>query len=486
MTPTHRDAGLLRSGTLLIVLLALAGPGGTDDWSRFRGPGGSGVLETSDLPVELGSTRAVRWKAALPPGHSSPVLAGNRIFVTGFEEESLLTLCVSADTGEVLWRRQIDRPREQGHHDSNNPASPTPVTDGRAVYVFFPDFGLVAYSVDGDELWRRPLGPFRNVHGIANSPVLEGDLLIQLCDQDAGSFLIVCDKRTGRTVRTVERFGPSYSTPVVYQRGETCEIVVSGTGELVGYDCRSGDRLWWVTGLPYQPKASPVVARLGAEDLVIFQAQSIGNFEELLPAWPQALEKYDKDGDGRLGPAEAGGGQGDSDGDGFVSEGEYAELRGIARAPHTLLAVRPGQRGDVSTTVLWRSERGIPEVPTPIVYQDALYLLRNGGIFSSLDPRTGEVLKRGRLEGALGTYYASPVASGGRLYLASQDGHIVVVKAGPDWEVESVGDLGEPVFATPAIAEGRLYVRTPSAMYCFAREGSRRATTDEPQLDTGP
>jgi outer membrane protein assembly factor BamB len=460
-----------RGAAAVFGVLILASCANSDDWARFRGPGGSGVFETSNLPTEFGLDTGVRWKVTLPPGHSSPVMAGDRLFLTGFEEETLITLCLNAEDGEILWRRTLARPRKQEHHKYNNPASPTPVTDGHSVFAFFPDFGLIAYGVDGDELWRRALGPFRNLHGVASSPVLAGEVLVQVCDQDTGSFLVLCDKRSGAIVRRVERFSSSFSTPVVYQRGESCEIVVPGSGELAGYGCRSGDRLWWIPGMPFIPKSSPIVTQLGSDGLVIFHALSADNLEKRMPPWPQYLAQWDKDRDGLLTPTDLPGAVLlDFDGDGVATEAEYDTMKEGARAPHTLLAVRPGQRGDVSAKVLWRNSRGIPQVATPIVYKGTLYLLKEGGIFSSLDPRTGEVHKRGRLTGAVATYYSSPVASGGRLYLASLDGHIVVVKAGPEWEIESVSDLGEPIFATPAIAEGRLYVRTPSALYCFAKD----------------
>ena len=167
---------------------------------------------------------------------------------------------------------------------------------------------------------------------------------------------------------------------------------------------------------------------------------------------------------GRVAPREAGAA------DGVLVEAEYAEIKRQARAPHTMLAVRLGQRGDLTEKLLWRASQGIPNVPTPIVYRNTLFVLKEGGILSSLDPRTGELRKRGRLEGAPGEYYASPVASGGRLYLANLEGKVVVVKATPEWEVESVGTLDEPVFSTPAIAGDRIYIRTPSALYCFAKK----------------
>jgi outer membrane protein assembly factor BamB len=457
------------AGVLLFVVQVHSA--GAEEWARFRGPGGSGVLESGNLPAEVGADRNVRWKVALPAGHSSPIVHDGRIFLTGFEPENLITLSVRADDGKILWRRDIARPRQARHHRNNNPASPTPVTDGRSVFAFFPDFGLVAWSIDGKELWRQPLGPFQNFQGMANSPVLAGDVLIQVCDQDAGSFLVAVDKTSGRVLRRVERFGPSYCSPVVHERGRSCEIVIAANTELAGYGCGSLERLWWVSGLPWQPKASPIVATVDDEPLAIFPVLSVDNVEEALPPFSRRLSESDADGDGRLSVKEMPlAALFDRDGDGVLVEAEYAEIKRQARAPHSMLAVRLGQRGDLTDKLLWRTSQGIPNVPTPIVYRSTLFVLKEGGILTSLDPKTGEVRKRGRLEGAPGEYYASPVASGGRLYLANLEGKVVVVRATPEWEVESVGSLGEPVFATPAISGDRIYVRTPSSLYCFAKD----------------
>jgi outer membrane protein assembly factor BamB len=454
----------------VLLLVVHVGAANAEEWSRFRGPGGSGVLESAKLPVELGTDRNVRWKVALPPGHSSPIVDHGRVFLTGFDQEKLVTLGVGAEDGRVLWRREIARPRRQRHHNNNNPASPTPVTDGRSVFAFFPDLGLVAYSVEGEELWRQPLGPFSNFQGMANSPVLAGDALVQVCDQDAGSFLVVLDKASGRVLRRLERSGPSYCSPVVHERRGSCEIVIAGNTELVGYDCGSMERRWWVSGLPWQPKASPIVAAVDGEPVAIFPVLSVDNIEQALPPFSTHLSAHDADRDGRLTLQEMPLARlFDRDGDGVLVQAEYDEIKRQARSPHTMIAVRLGQRGDLSDKLLWRSSQALPNVPTPIAYRDTLFVLKEGGILSSLDPRTGAVHKRGRLEGAPGEYYASPVASGGRLYLANLEGKVVVVSARPEWEVESIGSLDEPVFSTPAISGDRIYIRTPTTLYCFAR-----------------
>ena len=149
----------------LTFVLLLAGAG-TGDWPRFRGPNGTGIQETGRLPAELSATRNVAWKTALPPGYSSPVVSGDRIFVTAFEGEKLLTIALDRATGKERWRRESPRDRREKLDPRNGPASPTPVADGKNVYVFFPDYGLLSYTFAGEERWRTPLGPFNNVYGM--------------------------------------------------------------------------------------------------------------------------------------------------------------------------------------------------------------------------------------------------------------------------------------------------------------------------------
>ena len=457
----------------LILLLACV-PAVSGDWPRFRGPDGSGVAETKGLPVEFGPAKSVGWKTVLPPGHSSPVIAGERIFVTGWEEDKLSTLALDRRSGKVLWRRDVPRERRGALHAHNTAATPTPVTDGDTVFVFFQDVGILAYSAEGRERWRLPLGPFRNVFGMAASPVLAGNTLVLVCDQDQGSHLLLIDKETGRIRHRVERTYTSYSTPLILEgAGPKPQAVVSGTMELVSYDVETGERLWWVSGMPAQPKASPVVARVGKRILVICNVLSIENLDKVLPPFPRMAEMFDQNKDGKISrdelPAEMRGTfpQIDLNGDEYYTKEEYAIIAEVARIPHTLLAVEPDGRGDITAKVQWREKTGLPNVPTPLGYQGVLYLVKEGGIVTSLDPATGRIFKRERLTGAIGTYYSSPVAGDGKIYAASIEGQVAVLKAGEQWELAAVNNFDEPIFATPAIADGRLYVRTRSALYCL-------------------
>src|SRR3954468_4060121 len=202
------------------------------DWPQFRGPNGSGVSTDRNLPVEVGPDRNVIWKTPLPPGHSSPVLAGPNIFVTAFQGQTLLTIGLDRATGKVRWTQKAPRPRVEWMQDTNSPASPSPVSDGRNVYVFFGDFGLICYSIDGEERWKVPLGPFNNPNGHGTSPILADDLLILICDQDTDAYLLALDKETGKVRYKVARpeVTRGYSVPAVYRpRTGPAELIVPGS-----------------------------------------------------------------------------------------------------------------------------------------------------------------------------------------------------------------------------------------------------------------
>jgi len=472
------------------LLLTLAGdaryPVLASDWYRFRGPNGGGISEATGLPIEFGADKNVLWKTLLPPGHSSPVLAGDRLFVTGFEKDSLATVAVSTQTGTILWRRDVKRTGSAHYHANNNPASPSPVTDGFNVYVFFHEFGLISYTAEGKERWRLPLGPFRNYKGMAASPILARGLVVLACDQDAGSFLLAVDKETGSVRWRTERaeiIGNGHATPALYESKDGGQVIVLGSGQVAGYRLDLGSKVWWVSGLSIQPKASPVIAadESGRVSVYILAPGSEGGADAPVQPFADLLPTLDKNHDGKLTTEELKSfNQADADGDGTMSEKEYILFMSGGAIPSALMAIDPEGRGDLTDKgVRWRYSRGLPVVPSPILYGGVLYLLKEGGILTALDARSGSVLKQVRLRGALDNYFASPVAVEGRLYLVSQDGHVAVVRASSQLEILAVNDMGEDCFATPAIAQGRLFVRTRNALHAFGNlQGSESKQTE--------
>jgi outer membrane protein assembly factor BamB len=457
-----------------------------EQWPRFRGPNGAGVAQGADLPVKFGAAVNVAWKTTLPLGHSSPIIAGDRVFVTGFQNKDLLlVIALDAKTGQQFWRKQIIRTRAAPMANPyNNPASPSPVTDGENVYAFFQDFGLVSYSVDGIERWSLPLGPFRNNHGMGASPILYRDQLIQVCDQDVGSYLLLIDKHSGKVRRRIDRselLGAGYSTPIVYERaGRPPLLIVPGSFEMIAYRLDTWEKQWWLSGLPYSPRSVPVLAQDGnGGDLVVLNVQTAVDGAGLeVPGYSDLLARYDTDKDGKLAATEvkdygllAGGfPQIDIDGDGYVSRKEWEFRIEVFRLENLLVAVHADGRGGLSASdVAWRYRKSLPNVPSPIVYRNVMYLLKEGGVVTSMDPATGRVYKQARLHGALDPYFASPVAADGKLFMVSQHGKVVVIRAGADWEVLAVNDLDEECFATPAVAGDSLFVRTRTALYRFRK-----------------
>jgi outer membrane protein assembly factor BamB len=476
------------------VITILAGSAFAADWSRFRGPNGSGVGEATGLPKQFGPEKNVVWRTPVPFGHSSPVIGGDLIFLTGAEGGSradagenkvvdqggkLYTLAISRKTGAVVWKREVPRPRLERYQPTNSPASPTPVTDGENAYVFFGDFGLLAYSRTGVELWRVPLGPFNNVNGHGSSPILFQDSVILVCDDDNDSYLLAVDKKTGRVRWKTPRpeVTRSYGTPAVFQpKDGPAELIVPGSYQVTSYYAVTGEKAWWVRGLSYQPKSTPVI---DGDTIYVHAWDNGGDSRKPVetPPFPEMLAKRPTHNAGKLAVNEfanepklqktlAGV---DLNGDGFVDEREWDFYRAKKSAHNNLMAIRHGGHGDLTATnVIWSMQKFIPNCPSPLIYQGVMYLIREGGIFTALDPKTGRILKQARLPGALDNYYASPVAADDKIFLLSQQGKAVVIKPGADWELLEVNDLDDETFATPAILDNRLYIRTRRTLYCFS------------------
>jgi outer membrane protein assembly factor BamB len=452
------------------------------DWTQFRGPNASGISDTdANLPVEFNPSSNVVWKTALPPGHSSPSVGDRAIFVTATEQDKLFTIAVDRTTGAILWRREAPRPRKQViERPANSPTSGSPVTDGKNVFVFFQDFGLLAYGADGQELWRLPLGPFNNPFGHGSSPILAGDTLLMNCDQDTGSFLLALDKNTGRRQWRAERphAQRGYSTPVLYRTPEGAQqVIVAGSYRLSGYDLKTGKEIWYVRRLPWQIKPTPVIAG----DVIYFSTwagESEPGEQENIPAFKEALMKLDTNKDGKLAKEEIVDPKAksrfeeylDLDDSGFLEEHDWKQFQERRVGENALRAYRLGGRGDVTDThLVWKVSKSLPNVPSPLVYRGIVYILKEGGILTSYDAKTGAMLKQARLQGALGDYYASPIAADGRIYVVSEEGKVVVIKASGQWEVIQINTMDDECKATPAIADNKFFVRTRGALYCFAK-----------------
>lgn len=476
---------------LALALVPLVPLHSGQTWGRFRGPDGAGLAAGPvRLPETLDPARNLRWSAALPPGNSSPCLAATRAFVTGCAGTELVTVCVDRESGKILWERALAVETLEKTQEQNSPASPSPTTDGERVIAYFGSFGLVAYDLDGEELWRRALPVPRNTFGTAASPVIAGDKLVFLSDANEGSFLEALDPATGATLWRVDRarFQSGWSTPGLWRREGRDELLVLGVGWLTAYDLASGSELWSYPGLTDEPITTPIAG----EGLVFATSYNLRTNEDAMLLWSYAkvLEEHDADGDGSIDREELktnasvlsrpdADGEGDHplaiferfldvDRDGRITAREYAKLEGWVNSWEHLngiVALRPGTE-ERPAELAWHFPRGVPECPSPLYLDGRIYMVMNGGTVTCLEAATGTLLFQERLA-ARGPYYASLVGGDGKVFAASARGEVTVLAAGGAPKVLSSVDLGERLMATPALADGGVYVRTQGRLLAF-------------------
>ena len=470
------------AGVVLTLLPVVAGLARAGDWPRFRGPNGSGVSDSRALPVEFGPNKNVVWKTPLPEGVSSPVLASESVFLTATEDGKLFTYCLDRGTGEVRWRREAPRSRRAKIDNRNSAAAATPVADRDTVVVFFEDFGMLAYDHAGEKLWEVPLGPFNNEYGMGASPVLLDDRVFLPCDQASGSYLLAVAKTTGKKLWKVDRpkAKSGHCTPIIYRPKDGApQLVLPGSFLLDAYDTTTGERVWWVRGLSFEMKSTPVLL-----DGTIYingygsPMNQAGSLIEL-PDFEKTLAKHDKDGNGLIARSEMppfrGGrmffGFVDIAKDGELDRQDWAFLRAALASRNGILAIKAGGKGDMTDeSVKWSYHRSVPQLPSPLVYHNVLYMLHDqGGLIVTMRPTTGEVMERGRLKDAQDDYYASPIAADDKIFLVSEGGLCTVLPAGGSLVPLAVNNLDAQCRSTPAIADNRLFVRTIDTLYCFGK-----------------
>jgi outer membrane protein assembly factor BamB len=444
-----------------------------EDWPRFRGDNGSGVSTSHSLPVEFGPAKKLVWKIDASHGSSSPIVSKGLLFFTSYKGDERTLHCLDAATGKERWSRSVKKSRQENATPPNDPATPTPATDGESVYVLYPDVGVLCYSTSGDEKWRAELEPFRSMHGIASSLVTVDNLVIVVADQLAGSYIEALHADTGKVAWRSSRadgVAGAWSTPAVYRpKKGPSQLVVTGPIEIVGYEAASGKRLWWVTGITNAPISVPVI--LGDR---LFVCEAAG---ERLPF--SLMASFDKNKDGKITVDEVksniamqrlveriDAGWGNHKGE--ITSVEWDKAWGTLMSKAGLVAIDLGGSGDVTkTSVRWANNKGVPSIPSALLYDGLIYTVKDGGIFSAFEAETGKLIKQARLQPGGKQFYVSPVAADGLIYVVDTEGKVTVIKAGRDWKQLKTNELGEPCFATPAIADGRVYVRTSKSLYCF-------------------
>jgi outer membrane protein assembly factor BamB len=385
-------------------------------WSRWRGPSGQGVVDTAThrYPDSWSATENVAWRVPVPGrGHSSPIVWDDRIFVTtAYDEgERRSVLAFSRTDGELLWETFAPPAPVERMYPKNSHASSTPTTDGKLVYAYFGNHGLIAVDFAGRLQWHRSFGPVPTRHGSAGSPLLYRDRVVLYQDHDGpqGSFVAAFAKTSGEVLwRTPRRETVGWGTPVAIRLDARDEIVVSGEGRVYAYHPDTGEELWSCAGNLQEAVPTPVV---GAG--LLFCST------------------------GRAGPT---------------------------------LAIAPGGRGDVTAErVRWRTARGSPFIPSPIVYDGRLYMVNDmASVASCHRAADGELVWQGRLgEARREGFSASPVALDGKVFFTNDDGDTFVLAAGDTFEILRVNPLGEQTLASPALVGGKWYFRTAGHLLCI-------------------
>jgi len=455
--------------------MATVGAAAAQQWSRFRGPNGTGVSREEGLPDQLDISANVEWKLAIDGGTSSPVIWKDTLFLSSFSDTKRQLQCIDTGTGKVRWTRSVDKVRDENVTPVNGPATCTPVTVGKHVVVFFPDAALLCYSMAGELQWQRDLGPFKSMHGIANSPIIVGNLVIQLIDQLQGSYIAACDVATGKPAWKVDRIDAltgGFSTPSVYRpAADKTLVMATGARGLFAYDAKAGNNVWSVPGVSNSPVTIPVLWKSQA-----ILCEPVGKVESF-----SMLSRMDRNKDGKIDMEEAKRSVAmsrflhriDTDwgnGDGVVDEAEWNAAFGATVGKGGLVSVAlHGAATADQVKVQWTYTKSIPYIASPVVYRNVIYIIQDGGILTAVDPRSGKAIKRGRLKKGGAKFYSSPVAGDGKVYLIDTAGQVTVVSAaGAEWSELSTTKLDAPCFATPAIAGKRIFVRTNKSLFCFA------------------
>lgn len=392
---------------LAIILLLLLSPW-VDDWPQFRGPTGQGVSDEKGLPLTWSETKNVRWKVAIPGrGWSSPVIQGDRIWLTTATEEgkSLRAMAVDRNTGAILQNVEVFHLKSGKLTNSKNSfASPTPVVEGDRVYLHFGAFGTACITQSGEIVWKTRLEYDNGQHGTGGSPVIYEDLLILSCDGNDVQFVVALDKATGKVRWKKMREGyQAYTTPLVVSLPGGDQVISPGALRAIAYEPRTGKEIWQVKyGEGFSNVPRPVY------------------------------------------------------GDGLVFI-----CTGFQQA--SLLAIKPDGHGDITKSKIeWRLDRGVPLTPSPLLVGNELYMVSDNGIATCVDAKTGQELWRARLGG---NHSASPIYADGKIYFLSEEGESVVIAPGRELKHLATNQLEGPTLASMAVSSGSLFIRSATHLY---------------------
>jgi outer membrane protein assembly factor BamB len=431
---------------MLCVILISAGWIFAEDWPGWRGDG-RGISPEKNLPLKWSETEGVKWKTPIPgAGHSSPIVWGNRVFVTTAvaedpnvetfkggvymggnrnkpdeSEYAYRVICLDDDQGNVLWSKAVARQSPKTRrHTKNTYASETPVTDGRYVFASFGSAGLYCIDFEGNVIWQRDLGLMRRRAGwgTSSSPVLFRNTVIVNCDSDDESYIAAFDKTTGDPVWRTERDeGASWGTPFLFEAGGRTTVVTNATRNMRGYDAATGKLQWECAGGSMITVPSPVAA----QGLVF-----LSSGHNLLPRRPIVAVRAEASGD-----------------------------------------ITPARGQSLSDGVAWSNRSDGAYVTSPIAIDEYLYVPLDKGTLTCYEARTGKAVYEKQKLGARNTITASPIAGDGKIYVQTEDGECYVVKPGPEFEILAVNKLDEVFCASPAVSAGRIFLRGRKHLYCI-------------------
>jgi outer membrane protein assembly factor BamB len=448
------------------------------EWPQFRGPNGLSTAKNQNPPVELDTSKNLLWKIALPGGASSPVVAGDRIFLTGFESGRLITLAVDRKDGSFMWKHEVVPSAVEKYFEKlGSPAASTCATDGELVISYFGSHGLLCFDLDGKLLWeiKLPVTETKDGFGTGTSPVLHDGIVYLLRDEDGpGNGLYAFDAETGKEVWKQSRrdFRVSFGSPTIWND----TVAVIGDTRAKGYDLKTGKEKWLVRGLAAYPCTTPTVGADG--NLYIATWSPGGSPNEPMPTFDELLKGMDKDSDSKLSKTELEDtgfkdffSVMDKDGSGAWERPEWeSNLSWMKRGRNIVLGIKPGGREDITEThVLWSNEKGAPYVASPLFYDGKLFIVKDGGLATLYEAATGKLLYDKQRLGIGGDYYVSPTLVGDRIYVGSTNGMLMVLdaKATEKPIVLAKLDLGEYLAASPAFVDNKIYIRTKETVWAF-------------------
>ncbi len=409
------NTSLLKTLGILLLFISFS-VANAENWPNWRGPNGDGTSSETNIPTKWDSVTNVLWKIEVPGvGHGSPAVWEDRLFLISAQPETMekLLLCYDCKSGNLMWKETVLKTPFENKHADNSYASGTPATDGKYVYISLldgDDAVVAAYDFTGKQIWIKRPGKFSSPHGYSCSPALYNDKVIINCDSKSENFIAALSKSDGQTIWKVKHDKPalSYSTPIFREIGGKTQMIFCGNQQVSSYNPNDGSLYWFVNGPSEDFSSSPVYS------------EKTG-FVLISSSWPQ----------------------------------------------RHLLAIKPDGKGDVSNShVVWRSTEGAFYVPSPIVAGDYLLTTMTNGTVHCMEAATGKILWKENL----GKQYASSVLANGLVYMPNDAGIITVIKPGPTYESIAKNSIGETMFASPAISNGKIYLRGAKHIFCIGKK----------------